>query len=517
MRGDYPRRAHLCKLFEFACATGHAPLKKEERIASYHLHVKTVSRSAGRSATAAAAYRAGARIVDERTGELHDYRRRGGVEHAQIVLPSDAPAWAGERSALWNAAEAAERRKNSVVAREFEVALPHELPAAARRALALEFAGELAERHGAAADVAVHAPGKAGDMRNHHAHILLTTRRLSADGLTEKTRELDDARSGEVKRWRERWADLQNERLREHGVSERVDHRTLADRGVGRAAQVHLGPKAAAMQRRGADTDRGRLSAEAGQRRASALERMSDKQLRAAIRSMDLPDPERFTRTNTHVAALAASARAASRAAASGQREAEDRPTRRDAMAPAAPGAGVVAGSGRGRRRGGGSRAPGPRAGRGPSCGAVGAAHPRLAAGTPPTQGRHRGVPGGAAGQARGDAVGVAGAPARAGCTALPGARNAPRPRPRPGTLSGRHRNAVQRRKRSVWLEMAIFGRIGRKTTAVRGRLRGAKGPRQPWCMGRFRSTPGWAPGRAERYSGRRRGTARRHHAERYD
>ena len=97
-------------------------------MASFHLSVKTVSRSSGRSATAAAAYRAGARIEDERTGEIHDYSRKGGVSLSQIVLPPEAPGWAGDRSKLWNAAESAENRKNSVVAREFEVALPAELP-----------------------------------------------------------------------------------------------------------------------------------------------------------------------------------------------------------------------------------------------------------------------------------------------------------------------------------------------------------------------------------------------------
>ena len=98
-------------------------------MAIYHLSVKTVSRSAGRSATGAAAYRSGERIVDERTGEVHDYTRKGGVLFSEIVTPVDAPEWAFDRSALWNAAEQAETRKNSTVAREFIVALPAELSA----------------------------------------------------------------------------------------------------------------------------------------------------------------------------------------------------------------------------------------------------------------------------------------------------------------------------------------------------------------------------------------------------
>ena len=229
---------------------------------SYHLSIKTISRSTGRSAVAAAAYRAGARIVDERTGLVHDYRRKGGVDHTQIVLPPGAADRLADRAALWNAAEAAERRRNSVTAREFEIALPGELPAADRRELALAFAGEIAMRHQAAVDVAIHAPGREGDQRNHHAHLLLTTRRIDGDGLGEKTRELDDQRSGEIGRWRERWADMQNERMSARGLAGRVDHRSLADQGLDREAQVHLGPKAAAMDRRGVQSERGRMATE---------------------------------------------------------------------------------------------------------------------------------------------------------------------------------------------------------------------------------------------------------------
>ena len=127
-------------------------------MAIYHLSVKPISRSAGRSATAAAAYRAGVEIADERTGEVHDYRRKGGVESADIVLPDGAPEWATNRGALWNAAEKAEKRKDACVAREYEVALPAELSPAERRRLALDFAQEMANREGCAVDVAIHAP-----------------------------------------------------------------------------------------------------------------------------------------------------------------------------------------------------------------------------------------------------------------------------------------------------------------------------------------------------------------------
>ncbi|MDL5039299.1 MobQ family relaxase [Comamonas sp. Y6] len=240
-------------------------------MAIYHLSVKTISRSAGRSATAAAAYRAGVEITDERTGEIHDYTRKGGVESAELVLPAGAPEWAADRAALWNAAEQAETRKNSTVAREFEIALPEELSPAERARLARDFARELVERHGCAADVCIHAPGKDGDDRNHHAHILLTTRRLGPEGLTEKTRELDDQKTGSklVTQWRERFAALTNERLRENGIEARVDHRTLEAQGIEREPTRHLGPAATAIERR-----TGQPSHKRQQHNEDALERL---------------------------------------------------------------------------------------------------------------------------------------------------------------------------------------------------------------------------------------------------
>jgi ATP-dependent exoDNAse (exonuclease V), alpha subunit - helicase superfamily I member len=243
-------------------------------VAIFHLSVKTISRSAGRSATAAAAYRAGVKISDERTGEMHDYTRKGGVESAELVLPAGAPEWAADRELLWNAAEQAETRKNSTVAREFEIALPEELTAAGRQRLALDVAREIVERHGCAADVAIHAPGADGDHRNHHAHILLTTRRLGPEGFTEKTRELDDQKTGPqlVTQWRERFASLQNEHLHQAGIEARVDHRRLKEQGVDREPTRHLGPAASGYERRTGEPSRKRLDfeAEAAERLARA-------------------------------------------------------------------------------------------------------------------------------------------------------------------------------------------------------------------------------------------------------
>jgi hypothetical protein len=253
-------------------------------MASYHLAVKTVKRSAGRSATAAAAYRSGGVIACDREGRVHDYSRKAGVEDAFVLAPDGAPDWARDRAALWNAAEAVEVRANAVVAREWELALPAEIGAEARREIVVAFAQALVERYGVAADVAIHAPHREGDARNHHAHVLTTTRVMGADGLGKKTRVLDAAQTGgpEVTVMREIWAGLQNDALERAGEAERVDHRSLgaqretaelrgdlvAAEELDRAPEVKLGPAANAMERRAA-----RMAEAAGRDYAPVTER----------------------------------------------------------------------------------------------------------------------------------------------------------------------------------------------------------------------------------------------------
>ncbi|MBN8937889.1 MAG: MobA/MobL family protein [Rhizobiales bacterium] len=220
-------------------------------MAIFNLTVKTISRADNRSATAAAAYRSGSRIVDERSGAVHDYRRRSGVADTFIVAPPLAD-WATDRMALWNAAEASENRRNSTVAREYEIALPAELDAGGRRALTERFARYLVDRYGVAADVALHSPPGEGDWRNQHAHVLTTTRVVDADGMAEKTRILDSAKTGsvEVSEIRAMWAELANQALRAIGSEARIDARSRADRGLDGDPALHLGPGLTAVERR---------------------------------------------------------------------------------------------------------------------------------------------------------------------------------------------------------------------------------------------------------------------------
>ena len=221
-------------------------------MASYHLAVKALSRSpAGRTAPAAAAYRSGTLIVNERDNRINDYRRRAnGVEAAFIIAP-DGTDWAQDRALVWNRAEAAEKRKDAKVAREVEIAIAWEVRPEDRETLVREFASEIVRRHGVIADVAIHKPHWHGDPRNWHAHVLLTTRRATVDGLGEKTRELDDPRTGgpAIESLRELWAEMQNRRLEQAGVAERVDHRSFERRGMPLVPMQHLGPSAAAIER----------------------------------------------------------------------------------------------------------------------------------------------------------------------------------------------------------------------------------------------------------------------------
>lgn len=247
-------------------------------MAVFHLSTKIFSRKNGDSAVMKSAYRAGERLFDERTGEPHDYSHRRGVMHAEVVMPTGS-IWAPNRSELWNAVERKNKRADSQVAREFEVALPSELDANRRRTLAIAFAREIANRYGIATDVAIHAPSHTGDKRNHHAHILTSTNKVDGLGFGNKARELDLVahnmsgklgQSNEIEWLRARWAEMVNLALAECAVAVRVDHRSYErqalaaghDVRLANLPTVHLGPQASALERRGIATVPGDLNRE---------------------------------------------------------------------------------------------------------------------------------------------------------------------------------------------------------------------------------------------------------------
>lgn len=218
-------------------------------MADYRFSAKVIKRSNGQSAVAAAAYRAGERLLDDRTGQTSDYSRKAGVIHAEVMTPEGTPDWMHDRAQLWNAVEAAERRKDAQLAREIQLSLPHELDQAQRKALLLDFVQEQFVGKGMIADIAIHAPNAEGDQRNHHAHVMLTMRELTGEGFGKKARDWNSP--DQLAQWREQWAHHQNRTLERHGHAARVDHRSFEAQGIDREPTQHLGPTASDMERGG--------------------------------------------------------------------------------------------------------------------------------------------------------------------------------------------------------------------------------------------------------------------------
>ena len=241
-------------------------------MAIYHCTTKTVNRSSGRTAVASMAYRAGEKLTDERTGLTHDFTRKEGVVYTEILSNLDTEL---DRSKVWNLAEKSENRKDARTAREWVIALPDELDEEQRKELAREFAQSLVDRYGVVADLAIHAPSKGGDDKNHHAHILLTTRKAELDTenklvLTQKSEiELSNTKrkslgmgtsQEEIKQIRATWAKLANHALEYAGYRERIDHRSYADQGNQLQATIHEGSKVTQMRRKGIDTEISRFN-----------------------------------------------------------------------------------------------------------------------------------------------------------------------------------------------------------------------------------------------------------------
>lgn len=241
------------------------------RVLELHAAVRVVQRSKGRSAVAAAAYRSGTRLVDERTGLTHDYTRKQGVEATALLLPDEAPDWAHDRGALWNAAERQEKHPRAQTARDLEVAFPAEFDAAQRREAGLRIGQWLTQRHGVAVDMAWHAPSRTGDQRNHHAHFLFATRRFENGGWAKtKDRTLDEVAGrtvggvyqpprgpAEIKALRLAVADVLNTIAARDRLPVYTEHLSYAQRGLDQEATQHLGPVATEMERVGTVTDIG--------------------------------------------------------------------------------------------------------------------------------------------------------------------------------------------------------------------------------------------------------------------
>lgn len=229
-------------------------------MAIYHMSAQIIGRSAGRSAIAAAAYRAGEKIVDERTGEVHDYTRKHGVDYQEILTPEGAGDWARNRTTLWNHAEQSETRRNSQIAREINIAIPKELDPEKGRELVRDYAQRNFVNQGMIADICIHHE----ESENPHAHIMLSMREAGPDGFTNKNRDWND--KSQLEAWREDWAHSCNKMLEREGMNISIDHRTLEAQGIDREPTKHLGPAVTQMERRGIESDIGNINREIAER-----------------------------------------------------------------------------------------------------------------------------------------------------------------------------------------------------------------------------------------------------------
>ena len=287
---DGLRRLPFCTLAvreRLAAASHSLPSSPNERnggdtIAIYHCSIKIVSRGKGKSAVAAAAYRSGEKLTNEWDGLTHDYTKKGGVVHSEILLPAHAPPAFSDRSTLWNSVELSEKSNNAQLAREVEIALPVELSREEQTRLVREYCSSQFVSKGMIADFNLHDTGGG----NPHAHILLTMRPLDEKGawlpkskkeyvLDEngekirlpsgryKTRKVDlvdwnNRENAEV--WRRAWADLANDFLAQNNRPERIDHRSYERQGIDQLPTVHVGVSATQMEKKGIVTERGELN-----------------------------------------------------------------------------------------------------------------------------------------------------------------------------------------------------------------------------------------------------------------
>ena len=274
---QYTRRWRLYHFCGF-----YYPIREVIPIAIYHWNIGIVSRGKGKSAVAAAAYRSGEKLTNEWDGMTHDYTRKGGVVHTEIMLPPHAPPSFSDRSTLWNSVELYEKAGNAQLAREIDAALPIELSREEQIRLVREYCSSQFVSRGMCVDFVIHDT----DSGNPHCHIMLTMRPLDERGAwaakSKKEYDLDEngerirLPSGRYKThkvdltgwndkdntllWRKAWADYTNDFLERNGSPERIDHRSNAERGIDEIPTVHMGVAACQMEKKGIATEKGELN-----------------------------------------------------------------------------------------------------------------------------------------------------------------------------------------------------------------------------------------------------------------
>lgn len=229
---------------------------------AYHFSAKIHSRAKGASAVRAAAYRAGAKLHDERAGKTENYSRKADVVRTAILAPEGAPAWCLDREQLWNRVEDRENRRDAQVAREFEINLPRELSDAENWRLVTDFARSFLVPQGRICDIAFHK-GRAHDGQDHpHAHILMPLRLLSGDGFGGKHPDTDWRKflekTNRLERLREQWCEFARNRAAELGIDlgPDWDHRSYQDRGIDIEAEPKVGATAHRLARQYGSAER---------------------------------------------------------------------------------------------------------------------------------------------------------------------------------------------------------------------------------------------------------------------
>ena len=254
-------------------------------ISLFHFHVTQISRAAGQSAIASAAYRAGEKLHSDYYGEDSDYTAKHGVLHSEILLPPYAPERLRDRATLWNEVEKAERRNDAQLAYSFDIALQNELSFEENLELTRQFLQDNFVAVGMIVDFAIHDPERNG-AQNPHFHVMAPIRPLNQDGtwgakqrmvyrLEENGQRIqkpngkyavdavpatDWGRPETLDRWREAWADLVNEALAGKGLDCRIDHRSYAEQAIGLLPTVHEGVAVRQMEQRGIRTEKGDLN-----------------------------------------------------------------------------------------------------------------------------------------------------------------------------------------------------------------------------------------------------------------
>ena len=241
-------------------------------MAIFHLNTSTINRKSGRTSTAAAAYRCGGILYDERTDKTHDYSKKEGVVFSECFIFENGQKVLLDRERVWNTAEQTEKRVDARTAREIIINLPHELDEINRTELVQEFTEHIAKTYNVAIDFAIHQPSKEGDQRNHHAHILMTTRRAELGEnnslvLGEKTNlELSNTKLGklglpktqdQITDLREKWATMANDYLEFSHIDDRIDHRSYAEQGIDKLPTKKMGNKTTKAERDGNETPKG--------------------------------------------------------------------------------------------------------------------------------------------------------------------------------------------------------------------------------------------------------------------